>query len=188
MAAPQNPKNKTQKPNPAATPKQPQPALTSTNTYLPDWTTDWKIYLILILFATGLYLNTVPNKYAFDDSISVTENTFTKEGISGIGKILSTDYLMGMWGREMKMYAGGRYRPLSLVSLAIEYEFFGENPHVSHLVNALLYGLTAFLLFLVLSKLFVRHPWGIGKDNPWYLGLPFIITLLFIAHPLHTEV
>ena len=37
------------------------------------------------------------------------------------------------------------------------------------------------LLFKVLSLLFT-------EKNKWYLGIPFIATLLFLVHPLHTEV
>jgi len=55
---------------------------------------------------------------------------------------------------------------------------FGENPHINHLINVLLYLITAVFLFFILKKLLIKY-------NSL---LPFIITLLFIAHPIHTEV
>ena len=81
-------------------------------------------------------------------------------------------------------WAGGY--PMSaqaLVNFAIEYQLFGENPAVSHFINVLLYALTVMLLFKILSSLF-------KSDNfqKWFLTLPFIITVLFTAHPIHTEV
>ncbi len=144
-------------------------------------------YIIVSAFAFLLYANSIPNEYAFDDSIVITENNFIKQGIKSIPDIMTTDFLTGMWGRQMKMYDGGRYRPLSLVTFAIEYEFFGKNPHISHFINALLYAFTAFLLYIVLQKLFAKHLWQFPKNFEWYVSLPFVITLLYIAHPLHTE-
>ena len=96
---------------------------------------------------------------------------------------------------EKKLVAGGRYRPLSLISFATEIEFFGknikndagkvvykENPFVSHLGNIILYLLTTYLLYLILAKLFPPD-----ENKKWYLSFPFIASLLFLAHPLHTE-
>ena len=61
---------------------------------------------------------------------------------------------------------------------ALEWEFFPNNPQVGHLINILLYGLTGWLLFIVLLNLF-------GRDK---IAFVFFATILFIAHPIHTEV
>src|SRR5204863_3106706 len=63
------------------------------------------------------------------------------------------------------------------VMFAVEYELAPLNPHLNHLVNVILYALTAFLLFITLSALL--------RGN---LVVPLIATLLFTAHPVHTEV
>src|SRR5207247_1959299 len=56
--------------------------------------------------------------------------------------------------------------------------FSPANPHLSHLVNILLYGLTGFLLYVTFRKLLSDY-----ASIYW-----FFICLFFIAHPVHTEV
>jgi len=169
----------------------------------------WKPYLVLTIFAFVLYSNTLNHFYALDDGIVLMENNFTQKGIGGIAEIFKYDTFVGnivqlsggtktaeQVQEEMKYLAGGRYRPLSLATFALEIELFGKkqtypnstlefigNPFVSHLNNILLYLLTTCLLFLILFRIFPQK-----EDEKWYLSLPFIITLLFLAHPIHTEV
>jgi len=137
--------------------------------------------LVIFLFAFALYANTLGHQYALDDDLMIRDNKFTKQGFSGIGKILTTDALAGVFG-EQNLLQGGRYRPLSQVCFAVEYELFGLNPFIGHLINVLLYGLLCVLLFHVLRKIFVNY-----TSLKWYMSLPFLVTVLFTVHPLHTE-
>ncbi|MCK9499820.1 MAG: glycosyltransferase family 39 protein [Bacteroidales bacterium] len=165
------------------------------------------VFITISIFAFILYGNTLTHDYALDDAIVITNNKFTQKGFGGISNILKYDTFVGFWltnnpnksaeqiQEEKKLVAGGRYRPLSLISFAIELEFFGKNikdesgkvlykgnPFISHFFNIILYLLTSYLLFLILSKLFPPE-----KDKKWYLSFPFIASILFLAHPLHTE-
>ena len=137
---------------------------------------------ILMIIVFILYANSLTLDYALDDSIVITDNQFTKEGISGIPDIFSYDTFVGFFGTQKQLVAGGRYRPLSLAFFAIEYEIFGLNPFIGHLTNLLIYAFCCYLVFLVLTMLFQKFP-----KQPWYLSIPFLATALFIAHPLHTE-
>jgi len=137
---------------------------------------------IVFAFALLLYANTLDLKYTLDDSLMITENDFTKKGVSGIKDILTNDAFVGFLGKN-NLLPGGRYRPLSQVMFAIEKEIFGFNPFVGHLINILLYAITCMLLFIILNRLFSNH-----KAANWYLGIPFVASMLFTAHPLHTEV
>jgi len=141
-----------------------------------------KPVVILFLLAVSLYIFTVSFEYVLDDKLYVTHNQFVKEGFDGIGKIWKNDLLTGFYGVKKNLLEGGRYRPLPLTTHAIEYQLFGEWPGFSHLVNVLLYGLTAILLYIILVRLFPPD-----KKQPWYLSLAFVATALYIAHPLHTE-
>ena len=143
--------------------------------------------LILILFSFGLYFNTVFNDYALDDIVVVKQNSFTQKGFGGIKELLTNDTFLGYLNSKSNLVVGGRYRPLSVVSLAIEYQFFGENPHISHFINILLYALIVLVLYKVLSKILknIKTPFS---EKKWYFALPFLASLLFAAHPLHTEV
>jgi len=132
----------------------------------------WFFAFALFLIGFLLYTNTIQNGYVLDDTAAIKDNKFVQKGISGIPDIMKVDFWY-FFNQNV-----GYYRPLSLITFAIEIQFFGNNPHVSHFDNALLFALTGFLLFLLLMRLF-------PTKNPWYA---FLIGLVFVAHPIHTEV
>ena len=61
---------------------------------------------------------------------------------------------------------------------AVEWEISKNNPVLSHWVNVIFYALTGWLLFITLFKLLKEYN----------IVVPFIISILFISHPIHTEV
>ncbi|MBU0765956.1 MAG: tetratricopeptide repeat protein, partial [Bacteroidetes bacterium] len=188
----------------------------------------------------------------------ITQNDITRSGISGIDEILSTELFSGFFGRQKNLVAGGRYRPLSVITFAVEWDLFGYGrslneyshdlvddsfdrlrkanvpqniinslteiknknfetddqfekavvsavgednatryldtivsasnrafgqPYISHFINVLLFALTCILLFRILERLLAMY-----AQNKWFLSVPFIATLLYVVHPLHTEV
>ena len=146
-----------------------------------------KIFILFFILGFILYGNSLFNQYALDDAIVITKNKFTKKGIEGIPEILTTEFFTGFFGKEKKLVSGGRYRPLSVVTFAIEYNFFGLNPFVSHLINVLLYILTGYILFLTLSQ-FLPQIKKIKLPEKFTLSLPLLASCFWFAHPLHTEV
>ena len=147
------------------------------------WKTNWLPALVLFLVAIILYIYTVRFDYVLDDQIVITQNDFTKKGFAGIKDIFTTESFQGYFGEQRNLVEGGRYRPLSIASFAVEYQFFGLNKSISHFVNVLLYGLLALVLFRVMSLMFPNK-----KKKPWFYTLAFVSSLLFVLHPLHTEV
>lgn len=133
--------------------------------------------LLLFILAFILYGNTISNRFALDDVIVLTGNKFTQQGLAGIKDIMTTDAFVGAYGEGLNL-SGGRYRPLSIVMLAIEYHFWKINPAVNHFFNVLFFALSAVLMFVVLSRLL----------NQYNLWIPFVATFLFVVHPIHTEV
>ena len=147
-----------------------------TSAYLP--------YLLIFFFTSAIYFNTLWNQYAIDDTLVLTENKFTMQGFGGIKELMTHDSFVGFFGeRGSALVSGGRYRPLSIVTLAIEVEFFGMNPKISHGVNILLFTLTCLLLYHILKILLPGR-----RESPFYLSIPFIAAILFAGHPIHTEV
>ncbi len=138
----------------------------------PAYSVNYYLGFFLALIAFLLYMNGISHGYLLDDSAAVTENNYVHLGIQGIPKLLTTDF----W--HFSSVRLGYYRPLPLITYALEYQFFGLAPHVSHFNNVLLFAISVFFLFLLLSKLFSGY-------NPLFA---FIITLLFAAHPIHTEI
>lgn len=129
--------------------------------------------IIVAIFGFILYMNTIGNDYALDDVAVITKNKFVQNGFNGIPSILHTFYWQGYWDLN-----AGLYRPLSLILFAIEWQLFPDAPHIYHFINVLLYTFTGFLLFKTLVK-------SLPKLN---IVFPFIVSLIFIAHPIHTEV
>ncbi|MBN4062033.1 tetratricopeptide repeat protein [Bacteroidales bacterium AH-315-I05] len=125
----------------------------------------------LFLFAFALYCNTIPNEYNLDDHLVVDESEMVQKGFGGLYEIFTTNYMIV---KDVKM----EYRPLVKATYAIEHEFFDKNPHISHLINVLLYAFTGIILFNLLCFFFSNYN----------VILPLLITLLFLAHPIHTEV
>ena len=140
-----------------------------TSSFLKRYSTE----IILFMLAFFLYANVINNDYALDDVAVIQQNKFTKQGFAGIPKILHTFYWAGYWDQN-----AGLYRPLSMISFAIEYQFFKDNPHASHCINVLLYGLIAVLLYRTLKRILKNY-------DPI---IPLIASVLFIIHPIHSEV
>ncbi len=128
--------------------------------------------LLIGLFSILLFGNTIPNNYNLDDELVTINHKLTSKGISAIPEIFSSPYYSDNVGNSYE------YRPIVLSTFAIEHQFFGDNPHISHFFNVILYALTCMILFICLTELL----------NGYNIVLPLLVTLLFSAHPLHSEV
>ena len=120
-----------------------------------------------------LYLNTLDHGYVLDDFSVIKNNWVVQQGVDGTDTILKTHYRYGYFSSHYPLY-----RPLSLILFALEWHFYPNEPWVGHFMNVLCYFLLGFVLFQVLVRL-------MAGLNP---ALPFITALLFMAHPIHTEV
>lgn len=134
---------------------------------------DGKLKLLLFVIAIICYGNTIWNEYALDDHFAVTENAYVQKGFRGIPELLTNSYYTFRGQKQ-------GYMPVSGIILAVEYQFFGQNPHVSHAVNVILFGLLLLLMYSVLSSVF-----KIGNLHPL---LPFAIVAIYAVHPAFTEV
>ncbi|GAB2585901.1 tetratricopeptide repeat protein [Spirosoma areae] len=131
----------------------------------------WWPPAVLALLGFALYINTFGHQYALDDIAAIGQNLFVKKGIAGIPDLLRTEF----W--HFSNISLGYYRPLSLITFALEQEYFKDNPNISHMINAGLYALTGLVVGVLLQK------WLTNQTIT-----AFLIGLVFIAHPLHTEI
>ncbi|HTB52487.1 MAG TPA: hypothetical protein VK718_06920 [Ferruginibacter sp.] len=149
--------------------------------------------LALIIIGLICFSNSFYNDYALDDDALIKKNDFVQEGIQGIPTILSSDAFLSFYQHlnSSQQLSGGRYRPLSIVTFAIEQQLFGPTDgstpsiaptdkvaHIRHVVNVLLYIFSVIVLFYFLRNF-------IFKEKPI---IAFIASLLFLIHPIHTEV
>ena len=161
-------------------------------------------YLIVILLVALVYGNTLTLHYTLDDRMIIFENDYTLKGWSGVKDVMTKDAFTGFFGDDDRLVAGGRYRPLSQITFIAEYELFGGDlkeqsgfhrdpkneelfsnsklPIFQHLGNVVLFMLLCITVLAVLQKLFPQF-----ENEKWWLSLPFVATLLFALHPLHTE-
>jgi tetratricopeptide (TPR) repeat protein len=127
--------------------------------------------LALGLAAMLLYLPTLGHGYVLDDVAVLTHNRIVTQGLSGVPELLTTSYWQGL-GEGYPLF----YRPLSLISFALETTLGGADSRVSHGFNVALYGLTVTLLGSLLTR------GGVGR---W---AAMTATAWFAALPLHVEV
>jgi hypothetical protein len=170
---------------------------------------DFKLQAIVVaLLAFVIYFNSFQNEFAHDDGIVIVKNEYVLEGFAGIPNIFSKDAYDSYYRQlnTTNQLKGGRFRPLSIVTFAIEQEFFGavpvekadsvvrqsvaygvagpgqeklvRNMHVRHFFNVLWY-----MLSVVVLLYFLRYI--IFKNNPL---MAFVAAIIFTAHPIHTEV
>ena len=136
--------------------------------------------LVVFVLGFGLYGNTLQNGYGLDDEyVTVTgqvdpdavDQHIVTKGLAGLPEIFSSPLVQGL-------DQSFGYRPMVVASYALEYQLFGANPGVSHFINVLLYVLLCLLLWKVVTRLFPDH----GRL------LPALVVILFLIHPLHSEV
>jgi len=195
--------------------------------------------VFLFIIGALFYYNSIFNRYALDDDIVMRLNDYVQQGFAGIPTIMTTDAYdsffksMGSAG-ELQ---GGRYRPLSIVTFAIEQQLFGEchgtrmlevrdslantpfmqaNPvlgnkliqekamleaqitrshesiaMVRHIVQVLLYIFSVIVLLKFLRQYLFRKNESVSLSVKWKVNpadWAFLVSVIFLIHPIHTEV
>jgi tetratricopeptide (TPR) repeat protein len=126
-------------------------------------------YFILSVVAILAYSNTINHSYTWDDALVIQQNKFTKAGINGLKDI---------WTKRVFLSQRNAYRPIPQTIYALTYQFAPDNPKAAHVVNISFYVLASISTFWFLTLLF-------HNKQKWLL---FFISLLFVLHPVHTEV
>jgi hypothetical protein len=147
-----------------------------------DWhwnSSPWAVTALAAVVSFGLYINTLGNSYVFDDRPLYTENDYVQQGWRGIPRIFSSD----MFASKYEKYAladnlpGGRYRPMVLMTFALEVALVGQVGWISHGLNVCLYAACILVAGRMTHRLFPGR------------SVILVVTLfLFALHPVHTEV
>ena len=128
--------------------------------------------LIIAIIGFAIYMQSVNYGFTLDDRTVIVENKITTQGISALGTIFTTPYMYGSVLPDDKIY-----RPISKAIFALCWTLSPGKPFLMHLFNVLFYALTGFFLFVTLAKYMTNN-----------LAVPFMASLFYIVHPLHTEV
>ncbi len=118
--------------------------------------------------AGAVYLNSLPNGFAYDDHHIVATNA-NIQSLETLPTALTTPYWPGLYGREL-----GLWRPVTTGLFGVQYLIGGGGPLIYHVVNVLAHVAASLLALLVFWEL---------------LAAPaaFAGALLFAVHPIHVE-
>jgi tetratricopeptide (TPR) repeat protein len=150
--------------------KQAQKTQRATKAAAPEAGQWWKdrntiLLLLSVLLVTFIVMSpSLKNDFvAWDDDINIYENQNIRSlDVESIRKIFSAHII-------------GGYNPLTILSFALEYQFFKLNPFPYHLNNILLHLANTLLVFWLMLLLGLRRPWAL------------LAALLFGIHPMRVE-
>jgi len=124
---------------------------------------------ILFLLACVPYLNTLANKFVYDDGFQVVGNPYAHSF-----KYLPRVFTTTVWSYRGAEGASNYYRPMMTLGYLLTYKIAGLAPFAFHVVNILLNALVVWLVYAVLREL--------TGDR-----VALIAAALFALHPIHTE-
>lgn len=125
--------------------------------------------LLPVLVAALVYLNGLGNGFVYDDHFVVVQNEHILT--LGLSKIFGHEY----WAGFKREGTGTYYRPLTILSFALDRAAWGLDPTGYHLTNLALHALCTALVYLLGLRLFRARTAALCA------------ALLFAAHPVHTE-
>ncbi len=131
-------------------------------------------FLILLLIISFLYSNSLKNNFVLDDEALIVKNPLIKS-LKLFPLIFKTAlYEYSETGR-MKLGYDSMYRPLQLLSYALDYKISGLNPMGYHLTNIFIHALNSILIYSLFSLITI-------------IPIAKIIAILFACHPIQTSV
>lgn len=136
--------------------------------------------IIILIVSLGVYANTLPNGFVYDDNQQVLENLW----ITNI-RYLPNILFSSAWGFDIGHGASNYYRPMMHLIYMAEYHVFSLKPWGWHLVNILFHALNSIMVFLIVSMLINQSQ--IRNPKSEILNPALIAALLFDTHPINTE-
>ena len=115
------------------------------------------IFLFISLLALIVYSNSIHNEFVRDDGFLIQEN-------------LSIRSISNIW--DLLIHS---YRPLRMISYAIDYHFWALNPVGYHITNILLHIFCCYWVYAITLRL--------TRDS----RASFYTAILFAVHPIHTD-
>lgn len=130
----------------------------------------WLAICVALIVAAGclVYANALSGAFIWDDELLVRDNIFVKSWWPHLRAIFSSSVSQGTAEKFIV------YRPLQILTYALDYHFWRLNPWGYHLTNLFWHLAAALGVFWLMTLLFNR------------LGLSLATALLFVTHPVHT--
>lgn len=128
--------------------------------------------LTLILVSVCFYLPALGFTFVWDDRALILENWYIRDLGSIPGFFLSEF-------RVDPLTVTNFYRPVVMVTYALDYALWGENPLGFHLTNIVFNTLAVLLVFWTAK--------GLLRGTSYSGMVPWVAALLFAVHPTHVE-
>ncbi len=133
--------------------------------------TNFFLLALLIIVIFTVYANSLNGPFLLDDVALIKNNPLIKN-ILNIPNFFQKDIFANNLNERP---ISSSYRPLQVVTYAIDYFLWGANPVIFHLGNILIHILNVLLVFFLIKKLF---------NN---LLISYFVSLLFGIHPVNTQ-
>ncbi len=126
------------------------------------------VALLLLVVGLASYSNSVKNQFLYDDEHYIQRNPFVRD-FTHLKEVFTSNVGAGVHRPD------NFYRPLQILLYTAIFHFSGLHVEPYHVVNVIVHTVNAFLIFILLNSLF-------GMTQ-----LSLITSVLFLAHPVHTE-
>jgi protein O-mannosyl-transferase len=137
--------------------------------------------LVISLIILIIYSNSVENPFLFDDFHVIFRNPSIKNANNYSNFFSNPTLESGLLKESVS------YRPLLMVTFALNYSFGAMNPFGYHLLNIFIHmGCAIFVYFIILFMLRLSNS---GKESDFSKDslIAFFGALLFAVHPVQTE-
>lgn len=129
------------------------------------------IILIIVLIGFFVFLPSLGNGFVWDDEEQIVNNTLIHSLSNWPIFFSGGAFNSGGTGSLLGIY----YKPLMTLFFSIIYSLFGLAPFFFHLFSLIIHILSAITIYLIFSYFFDKNK-------------SFILSLLFLIHPLYSEV
>ena len=119
-----------------------------------------------------VYYNAIHNPFQYDDAHHITMNPSIRD-LSGLSSLFSDPSTFS----NERLERGSPYRPLLMLTYALNYRLSGLNPAGYHIVNLVFHVGAAFLVFLIVQAIL----------TPAYFAA-LSAGILFLVHPFNSEI
>jgi hypothetical protein len=154
-------------------------ALTAEKSTAQDRFRNHTLPLIILVFTALLaYVNAWPNNLTLDDTIFAMGGRLSGVSLADIWLYFTADLWAAVGGGT------GLYRPLFLLSVALDIKLFGEWAAGYHLVNIILHVLVTVLVYGFTR--YLLRVWGGAFPQSGFVSM--LAAGVFAVHPIHTEV
>ncbi len=143
------------------------------------------VFIAFLIIGLAVYANSFGNQFFWDDNDEIVNNIYVQH--FDVSKMFSQSMISGAGQTD------NYYRPILLLSYAVDYQLWGMNPFGFNLIDVLLHIFNAWLIFILLYFLLSlrqtasTEPPSNSSFERKGVWLAFLPALIFLVHPLNTE-